>query len=88
MIDEKQLISHLYQNRENGQLHQFSSLKQEIQSTTTRTGIPPCRLHTGKGEQTISEGKKELPSPHLTDSKGDIVTEEKNNLLIRIDNHG
>lgn len=22
-------------------------------------------------------GKKELPSPHLTDSKGDIVTEEK-----------
>lgn len=46
------------ENHISGQLHQFSSLKQEIQSTTTRTGIPPCRLHTGKGEQTISEGKK------------------------------
>ena len=29
------------ENHISGQLHQFSSLKQEIQPTTTRTGIPP-----------------------------------------------
>ncbi|WP_368328275.1 hypothetical protein, partial [Phocaeicola vulgatus] len=46
------------ENHISSQLHQFSSLKQEIQPTTTRTGIPLCRLYAEKREQTISAGYK------------------------------